>query len=105
MIKTFHAISEIYDFDLFYLVQPHDITDLNYLDHLENQNIFNSVLKSFVANIETDDPPYLIDLDAKFTNNSKLFYDDVHVNNYGSIEIANFITESLIKNLSFKGCE
>jgi hypothetical protein len=105
MIKTFYAISEIYEFDLVYLVQPHDITDLEYLDHLNNQNVFNNVLKSFVANIENDKRPTLIDLDAKFSNNSEIFYDDVHVNNYGSIEIANFITETFIKNYRLKGCE
>ena len=105
MIKTFHAFSEIYEFNLVYLVQPHDITDLDYSDHLINQNSFNDVLRSFVANIETDERPYLIDLDTKFTNNADLFYDDVHVNNNGSIEISNFITESLIKNFRFKGCK
>jgi len=104
MIKTFHAFSEIYEFNLVYLVQPHDIRDLDYSDHLINQNSFNDVLRSFVENIETDERPYLIDLDTKFTNKADLFYDDVHVNNNGSIEISNFITESLIKNFRFKGC-
>ena len=33
MIKTCHAFSEIYEFNLVYLVQPHDITDLDYSDH------------------------------------------------------------------------
>ena len=67
MIKTFHAFSEIYEFNLVYLVQPHDIRDLDYSDHLINQNSFNDVLRSFVENIETDERPYLIDLDTKFT--------------------------------------
>jgi len=108
-IECFIKFCEIYQCTLIIMTQPqiYDFYSKNtwYLGAVKNNkeyyklfcdmhNNFNNVVKELCQKNNV----YLIDL-AKKIKNPKLFYDSIHYNDSGSIEIAKFISKKIKENI------
>jgi hypothetical protein len=105
-IKTFIAIAKIYEIEVVLMTQFNRMNiDDEYIVQL-NSEIKNfeeyiyvyDQLNNLVREIANEENINLIDLDLLLPQNENYIYDEVHLNNNGSIFVADLISNFLIEN-------